>query len=532
MTEVSLPMVNHHQRQEAGSESQQQHSMMRTEVVPAANGGEQLPEGAASISASGTLFMQPAGGGGRLPPAPPPLTAQSGATIVQETLEEDQTIVIDLTEERCNLMRTAAPSSKSAATVTQWSGGGGFHRGRPPPTVPRQFATSADAHDGIMMVPTSAADRFTSSASSSLDVQLGQESGSHFLISRMLNGRAEAVNDDEEEDDEVQGGRTEILQITARVGSDHIGEFSRVPPLHPSSAAGTMFPPLNQSSADDSEDDDDDRNLSTSIPTERYVEKQPISEEEGWPPSLASPVKGPPPPAIDRRSHSLRRGDGGTPFNLFGSTSQSLSEVTPLPPTRYSAISSSMHRLRSSDGYRSLDRRMMTRRTDTAFAEGKSASIRARKSRSNDFLDRMDASVSSSVPGTTTTEVGAVSSRGRSRSRRKMPARMNKIEKGLYLGNMEAATDVILLESRGITHIVTLDTVPLPRKIASFLPRVSQLHLQVTDLPDEDLLSHVLGAVEFIRAGIEGGGNVLVHCFRGKSRSAAVVLAFLMQKYR
>lgn len=56
---------------------------------------------------------------------------------------------------------------------------------------------------------------------------------------------------------------------------------------------------------------------------------------------------------------------------------------------------------------------------------------------------------------------------------------MNKIEKGLYLGNMEAATDVILLESHAITHIVTLDSVPLPRKIQSFLPKISNLHLQV-----------------------------------------------------
>ena len=43
-------------------------------------------------------------------------------------------------------------------------------------------------------------------------------------------------------------------------------------------------------------------------------------------------------------------------------------------------------------------------------------------------------------------------------------AKMNKIEKSLFLGNMEAATDVILLESHGITHVVTLDTIPLPRK--------------------------------------------------------------------
>ncbi len=108
---------------------------------------------------------------------------------------------------------------------------------------------------------------------------------------------------------------------------------------------------------------------------------------------------------------------------------------------------------------------------------------------------------------------------------------MNKIEKKLYLGNMEAATDVILLESHEITHIITLDSVPLPRKISTFLPRIANLHIQVTDLPDEDILSYVTRAVAFINEGLSGEGAVLVHCFRGKSRSAAIVIAYLMQKY-
>ena len=222
------------------------------------------------------------------------------------------------------------------------------------------------------------------------------------------------------------------------------------------------------------------------------------------------------------RSRSLLRGE---PFNLFGSTSQSLSEVVPLPPARFNTLSA-IHRLRSADGNQSLDRKLV--RADTTaivFDGGRSRSVRARKSRSNDFLDRMDSSVES-----TTTDEGR-SARQRRKSI-KQRAKMNKIEKGLWLGNMEAATDVILLESHEITHIVTLDSVPLPRKISSFLPRMSILHLQVTDLPDEDILSHIEAALDFIRNGMESGGTVLVHCFRGKSRSATVVLAFLMRKYR
>ena len=56
---------------------------------------------------------------------------------------------------------------------------------------------------------------------------------------------------------------------------------------------------------------------------------------------------------------------------------------------------------------------------------------------------------------------------------------MSRIEHGLYLGSLEAATDVILLESNAISHIVTVDSVPLPRQITSMMPRIAMLHLQV-----------------------------------------------------
>lgn len=97
---------------------------------------------------------------------------------------------------------------------------------------------------------------------------------------------------------------------------------------------------------------------------------------------------------------------------------------------------------------------------------------------------------------------------------------------------MEAATDVILLESNAITHIISVDSVPLPRKISSILPRIIFKHLQISDLPNEDLLSSLVEAVDFIEVAVAKGGVVLVHCFKGRSRSATVVIAYLMHKHR
>ena len=95
---------------------------------------------------------------------------------------------------------------------------------------------------------------------------------------------------------------------------------------------------------------------------------------------------------------------------------------------------------------------------------------RRRRARSNDFLDRIDVSVVSTRSAHCTTTA----------SKRKSTPKMSRIEHGLYLGSLDAATDVILLESNAISHIVTVDSVPLPRKITSMMPRIAILHLQVS----------------------------------------------------
>ena len=69
---------------------------------------------------------------------------------------------------------------------------------------------------------------------------------------------------------------------------------------------------------------------------------------------------------------------------------------------------------------------------------------------------------------------------GQASKNQKLTPKMSQIEHGLYFGGLEAATDVILLESNAISHIVTVDSVPLPRKITSMMPRIAMLHLQVS----------------------------------------------------
>lgn len=108
------------------------------------------------------------------------------------------------------------------------------------------------------------------------------------------------------------------------------------------------------------------------------------------------------------------------------------------------------------------------------------------------------------------------------------PPSMDCVEDGLWIGNLSAALDV-MLQRNHINYILTADSCPLPNNI-TFMPDLKIKFVQITDLPYEDLLSHFDETYEFIQTG-QNNGSVLVHCYFGVSRSAAIVVAFLMKKY-
>lgn len=110
------------------------------------------------------------------------------------------------------------------------------------------------------------------------------------------------------------------------------------------------------------------------------------------------------------------------------------------------------------------------------------------------------------------------------------PCSYDEIEPGLFLGNLTAATDVDWLKEAGITHILTVDSCPLPRKIQERLPNLIIKYIQMTDMPREDLLTHFEDSYEFIDRALTSDGRVLVHCYFGVSRSATVAIAYMMKK--
>ena len=103
---------------------------------------------------------------------------------------------------------------------------------------------------------------------------------------------------------------------------------------------------------------------------------------------------------------------------------------------------------------------------------------------------------------------------------------MNQIEEDLYLGGLEAAEDKALLQERGITHILSLlNDFRRVEKLEGF----EYMQIALPDTPDEDILRHIPQALSFISRSLKQG-KILVHCASGMSRSASIVIAYIMIK--
>ena len=100
----------------------------------------------------------------------------------------------------------------------------------------------------------------------------------------------------------------------------------------------------------------------------------------------------------------------------------------------------------------------------------------------------------------------------------------SKITENIYIGTSSAVQRTYLKCQLGISHVVNCTMTPNPMLRDHF----EVLHAKMQDEPYQDIVPQILRVVGFIRRAVIRKGKVLVYSDRGVSRSAAMVLAFLM----
>nr|VZI33198.1 unnamed protein product [Spirometra erinaceieuropaei] len=105
---------------------------------------------------------------------------------------------------------------------------------------------------------------------------------------------------------------------------------------------------------------------------------------------------------------------------------------------------------------------------------------------------------------------------------------MDIIEDGLYLGGRPRNCDLPKLRKAKIKSILTVDLSPLEDAVFNCYKR---LYIKLADDPSQNILSVLEEALLFVEENIQEGA-VLVHCLAGVSRSATIVIAYIMRKYR
>ena len=95
----------------------------------------------------------------------------------------------------------------------------------------------------------------------------------------------------------------------------------------------------------------------------------------------------------------------------------------------------------------------------------------------------------------------------------------------LFLGSIGSASNLKQLQNFKITHIVCCAS-----GIKNFFPDdFKYINLNLLDSEKEDIKQYFKESFDFIDEAIKNGGNVLVHCHAGVSRSSTILISYIMK---
>ena len=109
---------------------------------------------------------------------------------------------------------------------------------------------------------------------------------------------------------------------------------------------------------------------------------------------------------------------------------------------------------------------------------------------------------------------------------------MDEIVKGIYLGNYRAGYNKEELDKHNIKYIINItDKIECPFDDIKYLYIPIRDKYSCSSKTSYYIIRNYLKAFDFINNALDNGHNILIMCARGHSRSASIVLFYLIYKY-
>jgi protein-tyrosine phosphatase len=103
----------------------------------------------------------------------------------------------------------------------------------------------------------------------------------------------------------------------------------------------------------------------------------------------------------------------------------------------------------------------------------------------------------------------------------------NYIIDNIYLGSQKSGVDVNQLFELNIKYVLILGK-GMEGKFNQIIYKI----IEIDDSLEQSLSNYIREALDFISESQKNNSKILVHCVSGISRSASIVIAYMMDKYK